>query len=70
MYQQVNPSALIHNVLVCPAKVKTTLCLPGPGKLEHPGKVGHRYGNAGVKYPDRTDDENKETGHILDNGTD
>ena len=59
-----------HNVLVCPARVKTTLCLPGPGKLEQPGKGGHRYGNAGVKYPDRTDDENKETGHILDNGTD
>ena len=38
--------------------------------LEHPGKMGHRYGNSGVKYPDRTDDENKETvGHILDNGT-
>ena len=32
--------ALIHNVLVCPARVKTTLCLSGPGKLEHPGKEG------------------------------
>ena len=38
--------------------------------LEYPGKMRHRYGNSGVKYPDRTDDENKETvRHILDNGS-
>lgn len=39
-------------------------------QVRREGREGHRYGNTGVKYPDRTDDENKETvEHILDNGT-